>query len=70
MISFHGQKAAPMSRKKPSAPRTPRTQDVAEASEPVRAIRADAFDQFIEEQLQRTHSEADESEFEVVCHVY
>lgn len=34
-----------------------------------RAIRADAFDQFIEEQLQRDDFET-ESEFDVVCHVY
>jgi hypothetical protein len=36
----------------------------------VKAIRADAFDQFIEEQLQRTQLESNNTEFEVVCHVY
>ncbi len=36
----------------------------------VKAIRADAFDLFIEEQLQQTRSDDDQSEFEVVCHVY
>jgi hypothetical protein len=69
-MCFHGQKAAPMSRK-PIAKRSSETQGVDDASlEPVRAIRADAFDQFIEEQLQRVHPDDDQSEFDVVCHVY
>jgi hypothetical protein len=47
------------------------TEDLEKNSlESVKAIRADAFDQFIEERLQRTRSDGDQSEFEIVCHVY
>jgi hypothetical protein len=35
-----------------------------------KAIKADAFDRFIEEQLQRDSSEENNSEFDVVCHAY
>ena len=35
-----------------------------------KAIRADAFDRFIEEQLQRVQLENRNSEYEIVCHVY
>ena len=35
-----------------------------------KAIRADAFDRFIEEQLQREVAEGNNSESDVVCHAY
>jgi hypothetical protein len=55
---------------KPSVERSTKAQNFEETSlDLVKAIRADAFDQFIEEQLQRSHFD-DESEFDVVCHVY
>jgi len=57
--------------RKSAAQRHPQAQDVEETFvDPDKAIRADAFDQFIEAQLQRVHSDADQSESDVVCHVY
>jgi hypothetical protein len=56
---------------KPSVRRSLRAKKPEEASsELVKAISADEFDQFIEEQLRRIHSDDDLSECEIVCHVY
>ena len=41
-----------------------------EVVEHAKAIRADAFDKFIEEQLQRGEFPNGNSEYELVCHVY
>jgi len=38
--------------------------------EQAEVIRADAFDQFIEEQLQKVRSNGEQSDTDVVCHVY
>jgi hypothetical protein len=57
--------------RKPSAQRSSQAENLEQMPlELVKAIRADAFDQFIEERLQRNHSDADQSESDVVCHVY
>jgi hypothetical protein len=48
----------------------PSDQDQASSLEHPKAIRADAFDRFIEEQLQREVLDGNSSEFEVVCHAY
>jgi len=52
--------------------RTPQPSDHERTSslELSKAIRADAFDRFIEEQLQREVLEGNNYESEVVCHAY
>jgi hypothetical protein len=46
-----------------------RERDQASPSTSIKAIRADAFDDFIEGQLQKTENERAQSDV-VVCHVY
>lgn len=52
-----------------STPPTPQYFDM-NSPEIAKAIKADAFDQFIESQLQKHQLQGEQPEFEVVCHVY